>query len=119
MPAQEAEVADRYRQRRDAAVAALGNGATLRPVPPQGGMYLMLDVRATGLDGIGFARRLLEDEAIAVMPGESFGAAAAGHVRVALTVPEAALADAIGRMAALADRLAQGARLPSAAAAVR
>lgn len=115
--AQEAEVAARYRRRRDSGVAALGNGATLRAVPPQGGMYLMLDVRGTGLDGIGFARRLLEEEGIAVLPGESFGAAAAGHVRVALTVPEAALGDAIARMARLADRLAQGASRPAAAMA--
>ena len=117
--AQESEVAARYRHRRDVGVAALGNGKTLRAVPPQGGMYLMLDVRGTGLDGIGFARHLLEEEAIAVMPGESFGTAAAGHVRVALTVPEEALGDAIRRMAALADRLAQKASPRSATAAAR
>jgi arginine:pyruvate transaminase len=75
-------------------------------VPPQGGMYVMLDVRGTGLDGIGFAARLLDDEAIAVMPGESFGAAAAGHIRIAMTVPDQALGDAMTRIAALADRIA-------------
>jgi arginine:pyruvate transaminase len=115
--AQEAEVAARYRRRRDIALAALGNGSALKAVPPQGGMYVMLDVRATGLDGIGFAGALLEEEGIAVMPGESFGAAAAGHVRVALTVPDAALGDAMARMAALADRLADAAPPRSAATA--
>lgn len=104
--AEEAEVARRYRRRRDVAVAALGNGAAVRVVPPQGGMYLMLDVRATGLDGAAFAGRLLDEEGIAVMPGESFGAAAAGHVRVALTIREEALAPAMARIAALADRVA-------------
>jgi arginine:pyruvate transaminase len=113
--AQEAEVARRYRRRRDVALAALGNGATVRVVPPQGGMYLMLDVRGTGLDGIGFAGRLLEDEGIAVMPGESFGAAAAGHVRVALTVPEDALGPAMTRIARLADRLAGSEPVPAGA----
>ena len=104
--AQEAEVAARYRRRRDIAVAALGKGPAVRVVPPQGGMYLMLDVRGTGLDGTGFAGRLLDEEQIAVMPGESFGAAAAGHVRVALTIPEKALGPAMARIARLADRLA-------------
>lgn len=113
--AHEAEVAARYRRRRDVAVAALGNGAALRAIPPQGGMYLMLDVRATGLDGVGFARRLLEEEGIALMPGESFGAAGAGHVRIALTVPEEALADAVARMVALAARLSRGSPPLSAA----
>jgi arginine:pyruvate transaminase len=117
--AEEAGVARRYRRRRDAALQALGRplagGAALRVVPPQGGMYLMLDVRGTGLDGTGFAGRLLEEEGIAVMPGESFGAAAAGHVRVALTAPEDALGPAMARIARLAERLAS-ARHSTAAA---
>ena len=46
----------------------------------------MLDIRSTGLNGEAFANALLEQRKIAVMPGESFGAAAAGHIRVALTV---------------------------------
>jgi hypothetical protein len=52
-------------------------------------MYVMVDVRATGMSGTGFAEALLEEAQVAVMPGESFGAAAAGHVRVALTLPDA------------------------------
>ena len=64
----------------------------------------MLDIRATGLSGIDFAEALLERHMIAVMPGESFGAAAAGHIRVALTVPDAQLEAAMKAMAAFADR---------------
>jgi arginine:pyruvate transaminase len=41
------------------------------------------------------------------MPGESFGAAAAGHVRVALTQPEEVLGSAMARLARLADGLAE------------
>ena len=59
----------------------------------------MLDVRACGLSGTEFALRLLEAHHIAVMPGESFGQAAAGHVRVALTVEDAALVAALERIA--------------------
>ncbi|MEM1382204.1 MAG: pyridoxal phosphate-dependent aminotransferase [Pseudomonadota bacterium] len=88
----------RYRRRRDQALQVLGSGNLVRAVPPAGGMYVMLDIRATGLTGIAFAEALLEQERIAVMPGESFGAAAAGHVRVALTVPDEELADALGRI---------------------
>lgn len=102
----ERQVSERYRQRRNVAVAALGNGPGISVSPPQGGMYLMLDVRATGLSGNAFGERLLLEEGIAVMPGESFGKAAAGHIRIALTVPEDALADAMRRIAALAARLA-------------
>lgn len=102
----ERAIAGRYRRRAEAALEAVANAPGIRALPPQGGMYLMLDVRATGLSGGDFARRLLEAERIAVMPGASFGRAAAGHVRVALTVPEAALRDALARLAAFARSLA-------------
>ena len=72
-----------YRARRDAVMDAL-SAYTL--VPSSGGMYVMLDVRNTGMTGLDFAMALLESEGIAVMPGESFGVGAAGHVRIALTV---------------------------------
>lgn len=72
---------------------------------PEGGMFLMLDVRGTGLSGEAFARRLLDEEAVVTMPGESFGARGAGHCRVALTVDEATMAEAARRITALASRL--------------
>jgi len=65
----------------------------------------MIDVRETGLSGAEFAERLLDAERITVMPGESFGHAAAGHLRIALTVPEAELCDAISRIATFARSL--------------
>jgi arginine:pyruvate transaminase len=101
----EAAIAARYRRRGQAALAAIGNGPGVRAVPPRGGMYLMLDIRKTGLSGDEFAARLLDAEGIAVMPGESFGQAAAGHLRIALTVPEAELRDALGRIAGFARSL--------------
>jgi arginine:pyruvate transaminase len=79
----------------------------VRAVPASGAMYVMLDIRATGLSGEAFAARLLDAARIAVMPGESFGAAAAGHVRVALTIPDAAFAAAFGRLLDFAGELAR------------
>ncbi|MEM7423718.1 MAG: aminotransferase class I/II-fold pyridoxal phosphate-dependent enzyme, partial [Pseudomonadota bacterium] len=106
---QEGEVADRYRRRRNVAVAALGNSGFAKPLVPKGGMYVMVDVRASGLDGVSFAEALLDAEHIGVMPGESFGRSAAGYLRIALTVPEDPLADAMARLARFAERMAQAA----------
>jgi arginine:pyruvate transaminase len=50
--------------------------------------------------------RLLNEERVVTMPGESFGEGGAGHLRVALTVDEAALAEAARRIARLAERVA-------------
>lgn len=67
----------------------------------------MLDMRATGgLSGEEFANQLLDHERIAVMPGESFGkAAAGGHVRVAMTVADDAFEAALGRVLGFAAKL--------------
>ena len=101
----EAEVAAKYTRRRDKAVEALRGANAVSVSPPQGGMYVMLDIRATGLSGSDFAMRLLEQEKIGVMPGESFGEAAAGHLRVALTVDDDAMVEALGRLAAFAEKV--------------
>ena len=69
-------------------------------------MYAMLDVRATGLSGEGFALQLLDEERIAVLPGESFGMAGAGHVRIAMTVADGTYEEALRRVLDLAARLA-------------
>ncbi|MEL7150343.1 MAG: pyridoxal phosphate-dependent aminotransferase [Pseudomonadota bacterium] len=71
----------------------------LSVVPSTASMYLMADIRPTGLSGEAFAHSLLDTHRIAVMPGESFGSAAAGHVRIALTVEDDRLFDALDTLA--------------------
>jgi arginine:pyruvate transaminase len=101
-PALEREGAEVFRRRRDLAARVLAGREGLRLLPVQGAMYVMLDVRATGLSGEGFAHALLNAHRIAVMPGESFGEAAAGHVRVALTVADDRLEAALETLARFA-----------------
>ena len=84
----EREVAAPFRRRRTLAMKVLEAQNTVGLIPAQGAMYLMLDIRATGKSGEAFANALLDQHAIAVMPGESFGAAAAGHIRVAMTIDD-------------------------------
>lgn len=103
----EEAVAAPFRRRRALTIAALEGQDVVRALPAQGAMYVMLDVRATGLSGEGFANHLLDAEHIAVMPGESFGAAAAGHIRVAMTIDDDAYVDALRRLVRLAQTLAE------------
>lgn len=91
----EAKIAAPFRRRRALACDLLAGQTAVGLVPAQGAMYLMLDIRATGMTGDAFAGALLDEHRIAVMPGESFGAAAAGHVRVAMTVEDSAFAAAL------------------------
>jgi arginine:pyruvate transaminase len=94
-----------YERRARALVEGLRKAKTVSARMPEGGMFVMVDVRRTGLTGEEFARRLLAEEAVVTMPGESFGAGGAGHVRVALTVGEDQIVEACRRITKLADRL--------------
>ena len=102
----EAEVAEPFRRRRALAQAVLAGQNVVGTVPNAGAMYMMLDISATGLSGEAFAYGLLEAHHIAVMPGESFGAAAAGHVRVAMTIEDGAFTAAMVTLCAYAQGLA-------------
>jgi arginine:pyruvate transaminase len=93
--------------------AALGPCPALRLLPMQGAMYALVDIRRTGLSGTAFAEALLAAERIAVMPGESFGRAAAGHVRIALTAPDDMLGEALDRVARFAEGQARDRAAPA------
>jgi arginine:pyruvate transaminase len=94
-----------YEKRARALIAGLAGARTVSARMPEGGMFVMVDVRKTGLSGDDFARRLLAEEAVVTMPGESFGEGGAGHLRVALTVDETQIAEASKRIRRLAERI--------------
>ena len=98
-------MARRFARRADMIRDALHGTAGLAVHRPDAGMFALVDVRATGLDGQGFADRLLDDTGVAVMPGESFGASLAGWLRLALTQPDDITAEACRRIAAFAAAL--------------
>ncbi|BBP65539.1 arginine--pyruvate transaminase AruH [Pseudomonas sp. Cab53] len=100
-----AHMREEYRQRRDLVCAMLGNCPGLKPVRPDGGMFVMVDIRQTGLDAQGFAEHLLDGYGVSVLAGEAFGPSAAGHIRIGLVVDRLKLAQACERIAACAAGL--------------
>jgi arginine:pyruvate transaminase len=107
--AEAAEVTEAYRRRASRFAALLSAAPNCRIAPPEGGMFALLDVRPTGLTATAFAERLLDEEAIAVLPCDAFGPSAAGHLRISLTLPDERLMAAGRRIVGFAQRLAQGA----------
>ena len=87
-----------YRTRRDLVCTRLNACPGLACQWPQGGMYAMADVRATGLSDEAFAWGLLDAEGVSVLPAATFGESAVGHVRVSLTAPEMVLGEACDRI---------------------
>ena len=88
-----------YRIRRDFLQRRLQE-AGLPSVRPDGAFYLFVDVRGTGLSSREFALQLLEEEKVAVVPGDAFGPGGEGFVRCSY-------ATALERLEAAADRIAK------------
>ncbi len=91
---------DRFSRRAGLLARTLDGVGGLRVHRPEAGMFALIDVRATGLTGECFAASLLDNQKVAVMPGESFGAGLQGWLRLSLTQPDDRTVEAANRIAA-------------------
>lgn len=87
-----------YQRRRDMAVARLNQVPGLKCLSPDAGMFMMLDVRGTGLSAGEFAVRLYDATGVAVLDATAFGPSAAGHVRVSFVADDTSLEEACRRI---------------------
>lgn len=90
-----------FQGRRDAAVEALREAGFDVPMPA-GGMYLWVPL-PEGEASEPWARRLLLEQGVALLPGKSLGDGGEGFVRIALTCSEDRLREAAGRMAKMLE----------------
>ena len=74
------EMRQKYDRRRKLIVSRL-NEIGLETFMPQGAFYAFPKVTNTGLNDEEFAKRLLQEEKVAVVPGSAFGAGGDGFVR--------------------------------------
>ncbi|MCP4430083.1 MAG: aminotransferase class I/II-fold pyridoxal phosphate-dependent enzyme [Gammaproteobacteria bacterium] len=89
---------DVYRQRRDRLVRAFDAIPGLKPIKPDAGMFLMVDVRDTGLTTAQFVQQLLQQVGVSVLDATAFGVGAAGFVRVSYTASDDLLDEALLRI---------------------
>ena len=88
---------ERYRRRRDAVLERLSEVETIRCVEPQAGMFLLIDVRGTGLGGAEFARKLYRATGVALLDAAPFGGAD-GFVRLSFSSDDAQLEEGCRRI---------------------
>jgi aminotransferase len=81
------------------------NAMGLETFEPRGAFYAFPRVTSTGLDSETFARRLLEDERVAVIPGGAFGPSGAEHVRACYATSYERLEEALVRIGRFVDRV--------------
>jgi aspartate/methionine/tyrosine aminotransferase len=83
-----------YGRRRDELCAAAASVSGFQLTPPEGALYVWVDVSATGANGTEVAKSLLERAAVAVVPGAAFGLKYADHVRLTYASSAAVVAEA-------------------------
>ncbi len=94
-----------YRRRRDLVVAGLGQVHLLDCREPEAGMFMLVDVRRTGLSSMDFAWQLFRATGVSVLDAQAFGASAEGFVRISFTVADEVLKDACQRIAGFVEAL--------------
>lgn len=102
---------EEYREKRKLVIEALDNCEAVHLIEPQGAFYVFVDVRPTGLTSEEFSKKLLEEEKVAVVPGEAFGKEGSGFVRLSYAGKTEELKEAVARMRkfALAQQAANNA----------
>ncbi len=90
---------DTYRRRRDLVVRRLSDCQGIAVLEPGAGMFVLVDVRGTGLTSLEFAWRLFRETGVSVLDAAAFGEPAQGFVRLSFTLGEAQLAEACERIA--------------------
>jgi aspartate/methionine/tyrosine aminotransferase len=70
-------------------------------------MFMMLDVRKTGLSAYDFAWGLYRETGVAVLDASAFGPSAEGHLRVSFVIDETSLDEACSRIARYTSSLAK------------
>ncbi len=91
------EMLREYDRRRKLVVSSL-NSIGLKTFEPNGAFYAFPDLRSTGLSDDEFCNRLLKEEHVAVVPGNSFGDAGVGFARVSYATSYEKLEEALEKI---------------------
>ena len=93
-----------YKQRRHLVVEAFNNMGLDVPYPT-GAFYCFPSIKSTGLSSKEFALQLLQEEAVAVVPGPPFGPSGEGHIRCCYATDISLLKEALSRIKKFTTRI--------------
>lgn len=87
-----------YQRRRDIVVKAINSIPALSCIRPEATFYCFVDITRTGLNSEEFAYALLEKKHVAVVPGLAYGESYSHYVRIAFTLKDELLVEAMNRI---------------------
>jgi len=97
-----------YQTRRDQVVSRLQGIAGVVPLVPEGGLFVMVDVRGLRRGDDEVRRFLLHEAGVVVLHGSAFGPGGAGTLRVSFAAGGVVLEQGLERLCAGLQRLATG-----------
>ena len=92
------KMSNEFKARRDLMVDGLRELPGITCLKPGGALYVFPNIQGTGMDEETFARVMLEDAGVALLPGTNFGKAGAGYVRLCYATDSEHIAEGLTRM---------------------
>jgi aspartate/methionine/tyrosine aminotransferase len=100
------QLAAEYQERRDRVVRGLGGLAGVEPLVPEGGLFVMVDIRQLDLPSEEVRRFLLQETGVVVIHGSAYGPAGEGTLRVSFAAGGETLERGLERLREGLQRLA-------------
>jgi len=94
-----------FQRRRDIVYERINAIDKLRCIKPQGAFYAFVDITQTGLSSEAFCRRLLQEQQVTAIPGDGFGDAGSGYIRISFALSEDELIQGLDRIEKLVKSL--------------
>jgi len=94
-----------FKQRRDKAVELLGECSKLQLTSPAAGMFLMVNIEATGLSGLEFSKSLYQEKGVSVLDGAEFGPSGEGFIRISFATSTESIAEGCKRILSFANSI--------------
>lgn len=100
-------LASEYQARRDRVVAQLSGIPGVSPLVPEGGLFVMVDVRGLGASSEEIRRHLLREAGVVVLHGSAYGPGGEGTLRVSFAAGDPTLERGLGLLRAGLSHLAR------------
>ncbi len=94
-----------FKSRRDLIVEGLNTINNINCPSPDGAFYVFPNVSKTGISSKEFADRLLYENGVATLSGESFGAEGKGYIRISFANSKQNIVEALNRIELFTKKL--------------
>ena len=99
------EMVSEFKVRRNLIVDGLNNIKNINCPNPSGAFYVFPNITNTGISSQEFANRLLEENGVATVAGESFGKEGSGYIRLSFANSKDNIAEGLNRIESFVNKL--------------